>query len=121
MSQTGVVQSLVYLQQLDQRILGLASQELLADVAQIVALLVILEVIRRCHATTLQVWADQQLRASKAAAGDGSAGCSATRHSWAVVILCIRRSPQHGARGDLHALLMLCPTTNCKPVDVLST
>jgi len=54
MSQTGVVQSLVYLQQLDQRILGLASQELLADVAQIVALLVILEVIRRCHATTLQ-------------------------------------------------------------------
>ena len=54
MSQTSVVQTIVYLQQLDQRVLGLANQELLADVAQVVALLVILEVIRRCHATTLQ-------------------------------------------------------------------
>ena len=52
--QTGVVHCLVYLQQLNQRVLGFASQKLLADVAQVVALLVILEVIRRCHATTLQ-------------------------------------------------------------------
>ena len=73
MSHTGVVQPLGYLQQLDQRVLGLASEQLFADVAQVVALLVILEVIRRYHATTLQVWADQQLSASGAATGDGSA------------------------------------------------
>jgi len=51
MSQTGVGQPLVYLQQLNQRVLGFASQKLLADVAQVVALLVILEVISRYHAS----------------------------------------------------------------------
>ncbi len=54
MSHTGAVQPPVYLQQLNQRVLGLASQKLLANVAQVVALLVILEIISRYHAVSFK-------------------------------------------------------------------
>lgn len=102
MSQTCVVQSLVYLQQLDQRVLGLAIQELLADVAQVVALLVILEVISRYHAATcksglINSLERQEQQRAMAAPDDllyGTAGllssCASERHrSMALAVTCM--------------------------------